>query len=285
MRKVVIFHCGCQDYFVECVTQNSKYNFVYLIGDESNCNIFSSNQNVKHILMNNLNSPDIERFKKCFINYSTNPHNYEMFCFLRIFYIYNLLIKEGLNDIFHLDSDCVLYESLENITFNKGICYSLQTYSQAKNELHMVGCVHNALLNREFCQKFIELCYNIYENKSKLYLIEPKIKWHVDNGVNGGICDMTLYYLMHSENLVEVEDLNNIFIVNGEKCTFDHNLSCSYGFDGEETYLIKNGIKVLTKKYDEKNNKIIYANREDGEKIRLLSIHFQGNKKRFIGIM
>jgi len=285
-KSIVIFHKGSQDYFIDCVNVNSKFNFVYVIGDEFNKNLFLSNSNVKHIIMDEFTSPNIIRFIKCFINYSTNLHNYELFCFLRIFYIYELLIRENIKDIFHLDSDCVLYEKLENITFNKNICYSLQKHAQKNNEYNMVGCVHNALLNKEFCEKFIQLCFDIYENKTKFYLIKPKIDWHKKNNISGGICDMTLYYLLYSENIIDVEDLNDIIIINGEKCTFDHNLSNSYGFNGDDTYIMKNGIKSLTKEKNKNNNeKKIYATTNDGILIRLLTIHFQDNKKKFISLM
>jgi len=115
MIPLVIFHIGNQEYFQKCATLNSKYNKVYIIGDETNKNIFNDNQNIHHVNIKDLETPEIHEFKNNFINYSTNPHEYEMNCFLRIFYIKNFLSKYEYEQIFHVDSDCVILENVNNI--------------------------------------------------------------------------------------------------------------------------------------------------------------------------
>jgi len=280
MIPIYIFHLGNQPYFQKCVEINSKYNHVYVIGDDSNASCSKNNPSVTHIHIHSFTGDavkEINRMIMCFENYSTSRDLYELNCFLRMFYLKELIKRTNIPTFFHVDSDCVVFESLENIPFTSSIQYSLQKFYQVKNPFHMVGCIHNALLNLDFCNKFIQLCFDIYENKSKKHLIMPKISWHKSYNISGGICDMTLYYLLQSEKLIEVSDTNDIIVVNGEECTFDHQISGSYGCLGENTYKMKNKIKQI----EIRNNKIYFVNNEN-KFIRALSIHFQGANKKLM---
>jgi hypothetical protein len=275
---IVIFHTGgSPDYFVKCVENSSKNNQVYLIGDDSNKHTFTANKNVKFFHIDDLQSTAVEEFKACFVNYSGNPHNYEMYCFLRVFYLKTLFEKTGLDWVFHTDSDCVVLENVNSIFYPNQlrVSYSVQ---KMENPFHMVGSIHNALLNIDFCNTFIQLCFDIYQNKSKFSLIDSKMQWHRQNGVPGGICDMTIYYLLYSEKLIDnLFDLNIPIMVNGERAVFDHNISDSYGYYGEKTYSLELGIKVVSK-----NDNKYYFKVLNGNNVRTLSFHFQGSAKRIL---
>jgi len=139
----------------------------------------------------------------------------------------------------------------------------------------MVGSIHNALLDLDFCNKFIDLCFDIYKYKTKFNLIQDKILWHRNNKIAGGICDMTLYYLLHSEKIVDVHDLNIPLLINNEDCVFDHQLSRSYGYLGEQTYKLKNRIKNINKLHNK-----YYIEDINNKQVRLLSVHYQGNHNK-----
>ena len=85
MIPVYIFHLGNQLYFQRCVEINSRKNKVYVIGDDTNKDSFKDNTNVTHIHVNTLNNQEIDRMKKCFVNYSTNKSDFELNCFMRVF--------------------------------------------------------------------------------------------------------------------------------------------------------------------------------------------------------
>jgi hypothetical protein len=278
---IVIYHVnGVQQYFINCVNINSLKNKVYIIGDDSNKNVFINNPNVEHISNYELYSTKIDEFKNHFVNYSSNSINFELDCFLRFFYLKELIQKKNLNRILHLDSDCIVFDNATELFAKLSqikIGYSIQTFSQKKNPYHMVGCIHNALLNFDFCMKYIELCFDIYVNKSKFNLIDPKINWHQTH--IGGVCDMTLLYLFFSTNIMDktLTNFNDIFIIDGELSSFDHNINDSYGFEGAQTYLMENNIKKIIKK-----NNYYYAETNSNKYIRLLSIHFQGAAKNIL---
>ena len=275
---IVIFHIGGnQLYFKKCVENSSKNNIVYLIGDDSNKTTFSSNPNVQFFNVNEFNSNNVIEFKKCFVNYSSNNHERELYCFLRVFYLKEFFEKTGKKWVFHTDSDCVVLENINNI-FKEPTCnaYSIQ---KLQNKYHMVGSIHNALINIDFCNKFIELCFDVYKNRSKFNLINEKMEWHKKNKIQGGICDMTLYFLLYSENLINnIIDLNMPILINGENVVFDHNISDSYGYNGENTFEKNNsGNKRLIKK-----DNSYYFKTNDGVWIKTISVHFQGKSKMML---
>ena len=275
---IVIFHTrGNQSYFRSCVENNSINNIVYLIGDDSNKLSFVNNPNVHFCHIDGLETEESNQFKDCFVNYSSNNREYEMYCFLRIFYLREFIKKTGKPWVFHIDSDCLVLCDVNHIfaESSPSISYSIQNM---ENPFHMVGSVHNGLLNTEFCDKFIGLCFDIYKNKSKFELIDRKLQWHKKNSVPGGICDMTLYYLLKSENLLcSVTDLNSPIIIEGEQSIFDHNISDAYGYLGEDTYAKLNGVKIIAR-----DGKKFYFKKNDGTFIRTLSLHFQGGAKRIL---
>lgn len=275
-----IFHIGEQEYLKKCVNFNSKQHKIYIMGNDTNKDLFNNNPNVTHIHVKNVDNGEVNRFKKCFTNYSTHDYNYEIKCFLRVFYLKQVMLITGIHKFFHIDSDCLIFDNIfEIFNENKDImdAYSIQKHCEKSNPYHMVGCIHNGLLTLDLCNVFIKLCFDIYENKSKLSLIEGKINFHKNNKMGGGICDMTLFWLIYSEKMHKVHDLNDIIIFNNEECIFDHNIHVDYGFLGEETYQKDNEYKKII---DENEKKYIFT--KDGKKIRLLSIHYAGGAKKLL---
>jgi hypothetical protein len=273
---IVILHVGNQPYFKNCVLLNARLNSVIVIGDDSNKDV-GSIKNVEHVSIDSLYSSELDLFKKHFVNYSKNNANYEYLCFARVFYMAQLMKQRGLDAVFHTDSDCIVLNPLDPIVSlirkTHTIAYSLEPNA---NPYHMVGCIHNGLLTPEFCDKFIQLCSDIYVTKTKLDLLMPKIKFHEEKRVPGGICDMTLYYLLAKEKLIEVFDLNQPILIDGTPSTFDHNVFSAVGYRGETTYVIRpNTIKQIERSGDQH----LFVEQGSGQRIRALSLHFQGHSK------
>jgi hypothetical protein len=276
-----IFHLGNQSYFQKCVLINAKRNTVYIIGDDSNSLTFKDNPNVIHVHIDSFkDNKDIQRVRAIFDKHLiTDPNEfsyYNLLWNLRVFYLKELIHITNIPTFFHIDSDCVVFENINKISFDSSVAYSVQTYSQQSNPYHMVGSIHVGLLNSEFCATFTELFFDIYENLSREHLVLPKRQWHTRAG-QGSICDMTLYYIMFAEQLIKVDNLNDIREVDGEKCVFDHQITNPYGYLGECTYSVINGIKEIL----QENNKL-YFKTVQGEKIRMLSIHCQGISKSIL---
>jgi hypothetical protein len=277
---VVIHHEGsCPDYFRYCVERNAKQNHVYILGDDTNVHLHNPSRHIYHTHVNTLYSEELEEFRKYFINYSTNSYTFESRAFEAVFLVYKWLQQNKYEKIVYLDSDCVLLENTSNIMLSlpKTTKCAMSILKKASNHLNMVGCIHNSILNIEFCSAFIQLCKDIYQTKTKDNVIEEKRTWHQTNNILGGICVMTINYILYQEKLVEgLVDLNDLIYYDKEWSVFDHNLSDPYGFLGDNTFLLENNIKKLRR-----NGNKYYAETKEGI-IRLLSLHFQGGKKMLL---
>lgn len=269
---VLIIHRTYKEYLKINLEITGKNNKIFLIGDN----------NVKHLgKLNNVTFVDIEKYnniplinecRKSFVNYSSNSSNFEWICFERVFILKYFMEEYNIESIFHIDSDNILLFNINDYPFEKNIAYCI-----CKNchQYNMTSSIHVGLLNKNFCNKFIELYQDIYINKSKLNLVKGKINYHTDtNGqyVGGGICDMTLYYILANENIIDVENLlipkNNIVFIN--------NVNNGEGYESKEQYSLKNNIMHI--KFT-KNNKCLINDKINNKELQIFNIHFQGGAK------
>lgn len=202
-----------------------------------------------------------------FVNYSTNPENVELICFARLFYIRRWMEVTGVRECVHLDSDCLLYRPISELFPDKKVAYSYRSGSD-----NMAASIHVSFLTYDFLLAYEVLCRDIYVTKTKFRLIEDKIRHHQETGRLGGICDMTIYYLLTKE--VPVRALMDL---QPDGSTFDDNINDTNGFLGPETWEQEEGIKVIRRQ-----NGIVEAKCKDGRYVRLNNLHFQGPAKKYI---
>ena len=291
---VVIHHTGgTQEYFTNSVKLNARRNDVIVIGDDANKDLDmfvrrrQDKHAIEHVHIDKLRTAHMTAFEEAFVNYSFQPENFELQCFLRMFYLRELMRQRKLARVFYVDSDCVtlcdISETLRSLP-DLRVGYSMQKSKQEADPYHMTACIHNALLTPDMCDRFIKLCFDIYVSRTKYSLIESKWKHH-QKVLAGGVCDMTLWYLYDSqkgEGGEQVSDLNDLYMVDGEKCTFDHNVNDPYGFAGNDTYVTNYNMDTSrwadTKQVVRRDDKY-YAVTKAGEEVRLLTIHYQGGAK------
>ncbi len=259
MLKVVIIHWGpFKDYVESGLKITSKNNKVYFIGHHD-----YQLPNVEYVEIDKyFNNQSLKHYYTYFINYSSNSKDFEWFCFARVFILSLFLDEYALDSIFHLDSDCILLKNINSYPFEKKIAYQM---NKNWHEYRMSHSIHNALLNKEFCHQFERLYNEIYVTMEKMNLLKGKIEYHKTN--QGGVCDMTLYYLLNELKYIDCQDLSQI--VNG--FTFNNNINGSEGPDSKnqfkKNYLVKKeGSYYLYDTISDKN-------------IELFSIHFQGPAK------
>jgi hypothetical protein len=259
---IVYFHLGKQSYLYRSIQHNKQFGSVVLIGDESN-----RNADCIHIHYNNLTTPELLEFRSHFVNYSTNSAFIELLCFSRLFYLRRWMELNSIRQVVHIDSDCLLFRPLSEMFPDKKLAY---VYRSGSNT--MAASIHISFLTYDFLLAFEQLCRDIYVTKTKFHLIEEKIKHHQENGVLGGICDMTLYYLLTKELSVRA-----LLDVQPDGSTFDDNINDNNGFAGPETFARENGIKVLRQ-----TGMVVEAKCVDGTYIRLNNLHYQGSAKKYI---
>ena len=272
---VVIIHRTYKEYLKINLEITGKNNKIFLIGDNQVKHLSKLN-NVKFIDIKRYNNiPLINVCRKSFVNYSSNSSNFEWICFERVFILKYFMEEYNIESIFHIDSDNILLLNINEYPFEKNIAYSLcKNYDQYR----MSNSIHVGLLNKNFCNNFIELYKDIYINKSKFNLVKGKINYHTNkNGqyVRGGICDMTLYYILNNENIIDVENL----LIPKNNIVFKNNVNNSEGYESKEQYSLKNNIIDI--KFT-KNNKCLINDKINNKELQIFNIHFQGNAKRFL---
>lgn len=270
---VVIVHTQYKDYLKVNLEITSKNNTIFLIGDTSLKHL-ESIDNVKFIDINKYRQQsNIEYYKTHFVNYSSNPSNYEWQCYERVFILKYFMNEYNFSRVFHMDSDNVLLIDINTFPFTKEIAYCI---SKNYHQYRMSNSIHVGLLNDFFCDKFIELYCDIYIHKTKYHLIEDKIKYHTINNKiqNGGICDMTLYYILQNEKLIDVQNLLDVT----HNKVFMNNINNPEGFDYKQQYKMKNNYMCLH--FVEKN--ITINDIVNNKFYSLMNIHFQGSAKNLL---
>lgn len=271
---IIVTHFGDHPYVLACLRETAKHNRdIYLIGDESNAFLSRKVPTLRWIdhltLPLSAQALAVERY---FVNYSTNSHEFEFTSFLRMFYAQSLLDLLSCDVCFHLDSDCALLAKVDSVRFCAA--NALAVYSDFGNRLRMAASVHNARLTRHYLRRFSELSEEIYVRGTGFNLIADKICFHRDNRIDGGICDMTLHYIlsreMHAQNLGRPLDGH----------VFDYRFGTGEGDELQQQYAVDQEHKVLYRHHDG-----IYIEDLRGIMIKLLSIHFQGDAKKFVGVL
>jgi len=270
----LIIHKGYQPYLKYNLKISSKFNNIFLIGDSSVEFLERISDKITFINIEKYSKINkINKFKNSFTNYSTNSFNFEWFCFERIFIIKEFMKEFKLDRVFHIDSDNILLTDINELIFTNNSAYIIPP---DQINFRMTGSIHSALIDSSFCDKFINLFEDIYVNKSKFNLIKEKIDYHNQTNSPGGICDMTLYYLLDEQNIITPQNLlEPIFSKSGEEYIFMNNYSYPAGFYGDENYLMsKNRIKIY---FGMKVNDLVR-----NKTIKLANIHFQGKAKVYL---
>ena len=264
------------DYYQKYIKTNlsisSLYNHIYLIGIPEMS--YLESEKITFVDINKYkDNKFLKNMKKNFKNYGAKDDKSELFWLSRVPKLRNFLEEYKLEKIFVIDSDNILLCDVNLYPFSEknAICISPNF-----NKYHQTASIHSGLIDKSFCEAYENLYCDIFENKSKFYLIEDKINFHKNNP--GGIADMTLYYHLYNEGLVEFDNLLKPVDYQGEKSVFINHYLTSEGFESEDQFqLNRNKLKIYRRNgsnfvYDKKNN----------EYLKLLNIHFQGIGKKYL---
>ncbi|QXE92324.1 hypothetical protein KP001_07325 [Geomonas subterranea] len=266
--RIVFINTG-RSFFLPYVLHQAKQlnpsSAVVLIGDTG-----GEDDLIQFEQIENLASDDIDSFRANYVHRSTNPEAFELFCWERWFYLRNFMRKEQADSVLYLDSDVLLYSSLEDIRR----CYDgvdwecgLSVPPGGPASGHISYWTREAI--EDFCQfaaaSFLEGC------ASQIY--DQKWQQHLADGVPGGVCDMTTIELFYQSNRCRILNLAAPYRGN----VFDHNIN--FGDNAEPgEYVVEGGIK----KVSFKGGAPFLCRAENGQMDRAHALHFQGSAKRLI---
>lgn len=270
---IIVLHKGSSDYLKICLAQakfSNPNSRIILLGDETN-ETLAKQVGAEHYLICNYFSK-AQEFAKIYKHYSTNPYDYELFCFQRWFVVDEFINSEGLDKFLHIDSDVLLYadfsKELEFIDFinNYDLTYShASAHTSFFNNSHALG---------EFCSFISEVFKNddffkqFENNPSERHIYYRE--GNIELALTKPLSDKTLIYFFTKLNRVKCLDTSNTDFAGG---FINTNFTCaSMGCApfGSVSYTV----------FDAKNNPYFLKPGGDMPKlIRMYSIHFQGWKK------
>ena len=271
---IVTVHRGYKPYIKYNLELTSKNNTVFVIGSLDLKFLENEIENVKYINIEEFSElKDIKFYKEYFENYSLFNDYFAWYCTERMFILEKFMKKYKFSKVFHIDTDNVVLIDINKLNFEKKVAYHI---SQFQDEFSMDASLHCGLLDLDFCKVFNKLYEDIYINKSKFYLIKDKYHHHLDNNLKGGVCDMTMYYLINKYKLVDVQNLMKpIMDELGNPHIFINNMNLPEG------YYSKNNFTFFNKKVKIFNKKYIY-DEVNKYKISVAGLHYQGTAKRYL---
>jgi hypothetical protein len=272
--RIVFIHNG-KSWYLPYVLRQAKFispkSEVVLIGNDS------GSEELEAKPLEALISKDIINFQQSYKHLSSNSEKFELFCWLRWFYLLEYMRRERVQSVLHLDSDVLLFSSMEDIETNYSEIALNCAFSIPKQEFYSYEwCAsgHISYWTIEALEEFCDFIVKSFNSTEYIELYRDKWNWHLKNQVVGGICDMTTLYLFWMDRQEKIGNL----AINHNGNVFDHNINKASNYY-ENEYVIKSNKKKVT---FVKGNAYLSSAANPDDLIRVHGLHFQNIAKQFI---
>lgn len=250
-NTIFLVHKGAPKYLKTSINSILRSNSdceIILIGDESNSKL----SGVCHCHIKEVKDL-AENFSKVYSHLSPNNYDYELFCICRWFYILEYMKENNIEKGYYQDSDVILNCDISSL-------FSENKYLYCFDSGHTSCFTYKQL--ESLCDFIVDMYINRFDELKEIYMMKKK------NNQGEGISDMTLISLFAFDNETRVRDLS----LRCNNSIFDHNLNCSDG------YLTIYNKKIMFSI----NGDIMVKDSKVNKYVRLNSIHFQGDSKRYM---
>lgn len=271
---IIFYHEGYQEYIEFAVAQAKKTNphsAIYLVGDDD---VLKKLITRKGIIAINKKKYEhsFSEFVNVYEHHSTNPHNYELICFIRWFVIRDVMKTNRIDTAFVCDTDCLIYSNISKVYPEYEASYGSLMVSKEQSPFEWVASSAASFWTIGGLNIFLNYLLGVYR-QGVIIEFGEKIKFHNDTSAPGGICDMTILYKFYLEN---IEKFSNILSIRSNG-TFDGNFNATsnefeneYAHDGNHKT-----IKLLN--YKPYGYSLLKKN-----DVQFHLLHFQGNSKKYM---
>jgi hypothetical protein len=277
--QIVFVHKGFSWYLPHVLNQakyaspNSKVVLLGTPGHPFN----ASDIQVENI--DDLESQDMAKFIHSYRHMSPNLQAFEMMCFLRWFYLLEYMRQNKVQSVLHLDSDVLLYSSIDTISdvysdVVEDCAYSILERSYNASDLFMNASAHISYWTIEKLEEFCYFAIDSFQNPDILVQYENKWNRYRNSQSIDGVSDMTTFYWFWEK----AKDSIANFVVDNNYNVFDLNMSQATNYY-ENEYKFSQGKKVV--KLIDKHPYFMKASHPD-KLWRVHALHFQGGTKNFI---
>jgi hypothetical protein len=179
--------------------------------------------------------------------------------------------------VLYLDSDVLLYSSLDEIRRNYSNTMAdcaLMVPKQDHNSFAWCASGHISFWTIDLLEEFCAFCLDSIRKDEYQQLYNQKWNWHLTSQTPGGICDMTTLYLFWREREARITNL----ATNQKGNVFD--LAVGNGANYcEDEYVKRSGKKEI--RYID-GHPYFRRNDETRNLVRAHALHFQGAAKQYI---
>ncbi len=199
-----------------------------------------------------------DAFREKFVNFSTNPSDFERICLERWLILEEFLLSQGLEKCLYLDSDVLLYDDIE-IDARRFSAFGM-TVAGISGHTNFISRV-SAL--SDFCL-WIEAAY---QSPESLRILEEKYALFRQTHDAGGISDMTFFTEFREARPDALLDIGQP----ADGKLYDITITYTKGLIAE------GGIKKITWKQEAP-----FVESTEKESIEMRSLHFQGESKKWM---
>lgn len=258
---IIFIHTGNHDYLPLSILQLKQSNpqaDVWLLGDAYNkhFSIWLKHRNLYQYF------DEASRLAKVFINYSSNPHQFELICLQRWMALYEFMIKTGMEYCLYIDSDVLVYDDVRQ--YASWVAHYGMTVAGISGHT-------NFIMKRDVLGEYVQLIADTYHRSDAKQWLEHTYAEFRKYNTLGGISDMTFfteYRKLHPNKVFDAWQP-----INGKACDITINYHQGYEHTAE-------GNKVI---YWQQGKP--YCKTVQGELIQFITLHFQGESKRFMPAM
>lgn len=257
-------------YVIHQAMHASPNSEVVLIGDSRSYHDITFKA-FKSLQCEDLQCEDIVKFRKSYLHMSTNSEQFELFCWERWFYLRNYMRQHKVGSVLYLDSDVLLYSSIDEIK---------RAYSDVTWECGLSipkdgpASGHVSYWTIDRLEDFCRFTVKSFRDQAYLKLYKEKWGWHLAVKAPGGVCDMTTLYLFYKDN---TDRITNMAKSHGSN-VFDNNINSASNYKPNQ-YITQNGIK---KTEFIRNRPFFFKADLAGEFDQVHALHFQGGAKLHI---
>jgi len=270
---VILTHRGNQEYLKIAIRQARRRNGrVVLIGDESNRDFGAD----EHYLNSDYWEGAAE-FAKVYRHMSHNPHDQELYCFQIYFVARDWARAHGVDRLFLMDSDVMLYCDVTEYEKTLGDYDLAINWCKRQEPYRWSACLHNSFWKVKTLEVMCNQLMDAYLG-GWIPMLEQKWAWHQKNKIPGGVCDMTLLHffrhLCKAINLSEVRDGS----------VWDDNINCAENYH-EREYTTMFAMKTVILPVGGAQPALVLKETIEGEPhfVFANALHFQGQAKRLMG--
>lgn len=197
-----------------------------------------------------------ENLEKKFVNFSTNPFDFELICLQRWMVLEAFMKENQIENCLYIDSDVLLFDEMEKDALR------FQKYGMT---VAGISGHTNFISGTETLTQFCDWIENAYSDPEQIKKLEYKYQQFRQIHKAGGISDMTFFTEFREANPGMVLDIGQAM----EAKMFDITINYTDQLKSEK------GLKKLIWQ-----NGRPFAETLEGELIEMRSLHFQGESKR-----